>query len=291
MRPDWYQATIEDEPQRVFEILQKLGHEVRSADSLARKHRYNQGFAVLHNDDGVVAHVLLGGNGGKPHAFATSDAADKFMDVLRTEWPERHLVTRVDAAEDFVEAGCYERLREACRRVAESRRMRFAQQTDELNPTAGRTQYIGSPKSDYRARLYEKGFEVIGKQVRKLQDVSGMILDPRTGELIDPADWARLELQARPKCEEAKRAAASASMEQIWTFSEWAHELASEAMALDLERYYIRTRKQSKDEEALRWMCQQYGGPLGRLLTSSGGTWSSAGEALGRIMAKVSRQP
>lgn len=288
MRPDWYQATIEDSPARVLEVVGKLGQELRPADQLARKHRYDQGFAVLHHDQGVVAHVFVGGNGGKPHALATSDAADGFMDLVRNEWPDRHLVTRVDPCQDFLEPGGYDRLRAVALKVAAGRRMRFAQHVDELNPQAGRTQYIGSTSSDYRARLYEKGFEVIGKQERKLQDVAGLVLNTHTGELVRPEDWNRLELQARPKGEEARRFAASATMEQVWGMTDWAHELAREAMALELERGFIRTRKQSKDEEALRWMCHQYGGMLMRQHGDHKG-WAAVGEKLGRIIAQQVR--
>lgn len=285
MRPDWYQATIEDGPSRVLDLVGKLGHEMRPADQLARKHRYEQGFAVLNHDLGVVAHVFVGGNGGKPHALATSDASDAFMSLVRNEWPDRHLVTRVDPAQDFVEPGGYDRLRAVALKIAQGHRMRFAQHVDELNPNAGRTQYIGSTSSDYRGRLYEKGLEVIGKQQRKLQDVGGMVLDTNTGELVRPEDWNRLELQARPKGEEARRFAASASMEHIWGMTDWAHELAREAMALELERGFIRTRKQSKDEEALRWMCKHYGAMLMRRKGAYKG-WSDVGEEIGRIIGQ-----
>lgn len=288
MRPDWYQATVEDDPSRVLETVGKLGHKLNPADQLARRYRYEQGFAVEHNDQGVVAHVFVGGNGGNPHVLATSDAADAAMTMLRTEWPSRHLVTRVDPCQDFVEPGGYDRLRAVALKVAQEHRMRFAQHVDDLNPNAGRTQYIGSPSSEYRGRLYEKGLEVIGKQGRKLQDVAGLVLDIGTGELVQPQDWNRLELQARPKGELARRFAAEASMEQIWGMTDWAHELAREALALELERGFIRTRKQSKDEEALRWMCQQYGAVLTRRHGAHAG-WAGVGEEIGKIIAQQVR--
>lgn len=290
MRPDWYQATIEESPSRVLEVVGKLGHEMRPADQLARKHRYEQGFTVLHNEQGAVAHIFVGGNGGKPHALATSEAAVPFMSLVRNEWPDRHLVTRVDPAQDFIEPAGYDRLRSVALKVAQEHRMRFAQHVDELNPMAGRTQYIGSTSSEYRGRLYEKGLEMIAKQERKLQDVGGRILDTDSGELIKPEDLVRLELQARPKGELARRFAAQATMEQVWGMTDWAHELANEAMALDLERAFIRTRKRSKDDEALRWMCQQYGGVLVRRHGALKG-WSALGEELGQIIAQqVQRQ-
>lgn len=288
MRFDWYQVTIEASPNAVLESVLKLGHEVRPCDGMARKHRYRQGWAVHHNSRGVVATVFAGGNGDKPHAFATSEHTDEFVSLVREQWPVEHLVTRMDSAQDFNEEGAYNRLRRVARRVAKAHRMRFPKIEDTLNPAAGRTQYIGSQTSDYRARLYEKGLEVVGRLdvVRRGQIEAGSVAgvtNELTGELVDPANWVRLELQARPKGEEARRLAATATPEQAWGFTEWSHELAKEAMALELERIYMRTHKVSKDEEALRWMCQQYGGMLGRL-ESDLGDFACVGLEIGRII-------
>lgn len=284
MRFDWYQATIEDTPAHTIETLKKLGHEVRQADGPAKAYRYKQGWEIHHNQRGVVARIFAGGNGEKPHALASSDETDVFVDLVRNEWSERHLVTRMDAAQDFNEAGAYPRLYRVARKVAKARRMRFPAIADKLNPESGRTQYIGAKGSDYLGRLYEKGWEQMAK-VKGL--LPGMrletILNTSTGEQVKPEDWVRLELQARPKGEEARRLAAVATPEQAWTFTEWTQELAREAMALDLERFYIRTRKMSKDEEAVRWMCHQYGGQLSRLQNDLG-DWACVGLELGRII-------
>lgn len=284
MRFDWYQTTIEDTPSRVVATLLKLGHEVRQADGPAKAYRYKQGWEIHHNQRGVVARIFAGGNGDKPHALASSDETDAFVDLVRNEWAGKHLVTRMDSAQDFNEAGAYRRLRRVARKVAKARHMSFRAVVDELNPTAGRTQYIGSNKSDYLGRLYEKGFEQLAK-VKGL--LPGMHLDSitnmSTGEQVKPEDWVRLELQARPQGEEARRLAAIATPEQAWSFTDWTQELAKEALALDLERFYVRTRKMSKDEEALRWMCQQYGGMLGRL-HSDLGDYACVGLEIGRII-------
>jgi hypothetical protein len=111
-----------------------------------------------------------------------------------------------------------------------------------------------------------------------------------TGEDIRPEDWVRLELQARPQGEEARRLASVATPEQAWTFTDWSQHLAREAMALDLERFYVRTRKVSKDEEAMRWMCQQYGGMLSRFQADVG-DWACVGLELGRIIQEQQGKP
>lgn len=298
MRFDWYQATIEDKPTDVVGMLAKLGHEVRVADGPAKAYRYKQGWEVHHNERGVVARVFAGGNGDKPHAIASSDETDAFVDLVRNEWAGRHLVTRMDAAQDFNEAGAYRRLRRVARKVAKDHRLGFPSISDELNAKAGRTQYIASPKSDYRARLYEKGWEQVAKLQALFKATTRAVIEVEkfitvrnyaTGEDIRPEDWVRLELQARPQGEEARRLASVATPEQAWTFTDWSQHLAREAMALDLERFYVRTRKVSKDEEAMRWMCQQYGGMLSRFQADVG-DWACVGLELGRIIQEQQGQ-
>lgn len=292
MKFDWYQTTIHHDPMQVLSTISKLGHEVRPNDGIAKAYRYKQGFEVHHHQRGVIATVLMGGNGDHPHAWATSDDAPAFADLVRNEWPDHHLVTRLDAAEDFVEAGAYERLRKVCRKVAKGHRLRFSQQADELNPMAGRTQYIGSPQSDYRGRLYEKGFEMVGKLDAQLQALHlstkaiSSIVDESTGRIVNPSDWIRLELQARPKQEDGRRKAAYASPEQAWTFTSWTNDLAKEALALDLERYYVRTRKISKDDAAMRWMCKQYASMLRRQHDDLG-SWDMVGREIARVIQEV----
>lgn len=286
MRFDYYAARVEADPRSVIPELQKLGHEVRRCDGLAKSYHYDFGFQVHHHQKGLVATVMMGGNNGPhPFAFASSDATDSFVDLVRTNWPDRHLPTRMDPVQDFNDSRAFKRLRKICRDVAKARRLAFPAIVDDLNPNAGRTQYLGSPGSDYRVRLYEKGWEQVGKlgiASRGLPD-DFRIRNEATGELVKPADWVRLEGQCRPKGEEARRLAAIATPEQAWGFTPWMHELAKRAMAIDLERLYIRTGKRSTDEQALRWMCGQYANVLQRLRADLG-DWQSVGLTIGEII-------
>lgn len=294
MRFDWYQATIEEDPVLLIGTVSKLGHEVRANDSLAKRYRYRQGWDVHHNSLGVVAHVLAGGNGKNPHAFASSQATDAFADLVRNEWPDRHLVTRLDAAEDFNEAGAFDRIRPCSRRIAKRHRLSFAQVADDLNPLQGRTQYLGSPSSDYRVRLYEKGFEELGKLLKvwtkgepsEMHQQVTSIHNELTGEWVKPEDWTRLEIQVRPRQEEGRRQAAYCTPEQAWGFTDWSKELAKEAMALELQRIVIRTKKQSADDEQLMWMCRQYGKMLSRL-HSDLGDWQCVGHEIGQVIKRT----
>lgn len=286
MRFDYYATRVEVPPPVLIGELQKLGHELRPCDGLAKAYRYQQGFQVHHHQKGVVATVMAGGNGAHPFAFASSDSTDAFVDLVRSMWPEQHLPTRLDPAQDFNDSSAFQRLRKIGRGVAKEHGLAFPAISDELNPNSGRTQYLGSPKSDYRVRLYEKGWEQVGKL--GIVAPGGLpddfrILNESTGELVRPSDWVRLEGQCRPQGEEARRLAAVASPEQAWGFTAWTHELAKRAMAIDLERLYIRTRKRSTDEQALHWMCGQYSNMLQRLKADLG-DWQSVGLTIGEII-------
>lgn len=292
MNFDWYQTTIHADPVTVLQTIGKLGHELRANDGLARMYRYNQGFQVHHSNLGIVANVVMGGNGGNAHAWATSDHSPVFADLVRNEWPDSHLVTRLDTAADFIEEGSYEKLRKVCKKVAKGYRLKFAQQADDLNQHAGRTQYMGSPTSDYRSRLYEKGFQVLGQipeisrgqipiaAVTKYQDMDGNV--------FNPAHWSRLELQVRPKHEEGRYKAAHATPEESWFFSEWTSALAKSALLLEMERYYIRTKKQSTDEKAFKAMCGQYRNVLMRLRHDLG-SWECLGLTIDETLKEISK--
>lgn len=293
MRFDWYQTTIEEKPLPALEKLSKLGDEVRPADGMAKCYHYTQGWAIHSNTRGIVAHVFAGGNGGKVHALASSDHTDAFVDLVRNEWADLHLVTRMDAAQDFNEERCYDRLRRVTRRIAKRHRLSFPQYSDALNPAAGRTQYIGSPKSDYRARLYEKGWEQVGKVVEQLKcgDPKSFqfIHNTATGETVRPQDWTRIELQVRPRQEDARRLAATLTPEQAWGCTDWAREMAQEAMALDLQKIVMRTRKLSADDEAMRWMCRHYGNMLHRLQADLG-SWDCVGLQIGETLRMMATE-
>lgn len=171
--------------------------------------------------------------------------------------------------------------------MAKKAKLAFPAVIDELNAKAGRTQYLGSPKSDYRVRIYEKGWEQVyklGVQAPEALPGDFRILNTATGEMVKPEDWTRIEGQCRPQGEEARRIAAIVSPEQAWTFTPWMQELAKRALSLDLQRAYIRTRKQSTDEQALRWMCDQYANMLTRLKGDLG-DWQSVGLTIGDMIA------
>jgi hypothetical protein len=282
MRFDWYEGAILDDPVVVLDQLRKLGHSLKPCDGLARMKSFRQGFQVIHNDLGTVATVVMGGNDRKDdrpylYAWASSENTDNYVALVRDRWPEDHLVSRADPAEDFIEEGITKRMLPVMKRVAKKHKLKFARRMDMLDKTAGITQYMGSDSSDYKVRGYEKGYEQIGKidvflakNGVKADRENLMITNTLTGEMIRPQDWFRLELQMRPRQEDAKRLLATLTPEQAWGCTTWTRDLALEAMALDLERIVMRTRKHTTTDESLGWMCRFYSGAIEKTVAEKG---------------------
>jgi len=278
MRFDWYQCTISAPSKDVFHSIAALGDSLEKSDSLARVYRGDSGYRVMR-DGRSIATLVMGGQYGsdRVHAWATSDDTDSFVDVVRNEWPEAHQVTRADAAEDFVEGSSKGVIVDAMLNLARrNRRMYCEHVTKPTDEEGGQTLYLGSKTSDYRCRWYEKGFEQLGK-INSASNMMGVIFHGRSvqmttpdGKSVNASDWSRLELQARPKGDEARYAASQASPEELWTFSKWTKQLAEEVLGLSLARAYLRSHKVSGDEEKVYWLTRQYGGFLVRLAAEMG---------------------
>ena len=293
MRFDYYSASIEDDSKPVIEVLWKLGDELQPCHNLAKAYHFDKGYAVMRQDSGLVCKVFYK-PGSKPYAFASSDATDEFCDLVRNEWPDKHLVTRMDPCQDFYDVKARRKLTGIARRMAKDRRMRLSVICDPLDPTAGQTTYLGSPSSEYRLRIYDKGWEQFGKLQKRLGRNADLLPKDITftmpgGQQVQPDQWIRAELQARPKEEAARRLAATCTPEQAWGMADWTHDLAKKAFALELQRIYIRAHKQSEDDKALRWMLRQYKGPLLRMASDLGG-WDCVGLTLGEMLKEIERQ-
>lgn len=293
MRFDYYAATIEDDPARVLGTLEKLGHSLDECHRLAAAYRYAEGYTVQHQNTGAACKVFFK-PGQRPYAFASSDATEAFCDLVRNEWTDRHLVTRLDPCQDFYDVRARRKLTGIMRRMAKDRRMRLRVIYDPLDPTAGQTTYLGGESSEYRMRTYDKGWEQFGK-LQKQCGRKGIVLpkDMRMtlpdGVRVSPDQWIRAELQARPKDEAARRVAASSTPEQAWGLTGWTQELARQAFSLELDRIYFRARRLSKDDAAIRWMLRQYRAPLLRMVDDLGG-WNCVGLTLGEVMTRMDKE-
>lgn len=271
---DWYQTTIHDAIQNVVPMLEDaLNCHVVEAKTGMMGYDW-RGF--LNDDEGITRATLLYGsrnpNQNKPHAFATSESAQKFMDVMRNEWAGRHTVTRIDVAEDMYGQGLFEEIQAKMVQLSKKQRITTSVAGDWLSDDkrGGRTIYLGAPTSDVRARLYEKGKEV----ANKLFFSKGYAVPEGF-----PMDWVRLELQCRPTRLQ-REVAATIPLEQFWGFAKWSNRLAEDVFSMSVPRVAQIDWKKSRDEEVLKWVGKQYGKLFLRRLDKLG-SWEAVGKELG----------
>lgn len=279
---DWYQASVQASQVGSREVVmwaRGLGDEVREAPGLARMYRYGEAWRVYRDGVGPLCTVLGSADHGGSHVIASGEHAEPFARVFRSRFPE-HQVTRADVAYDFFGGADYDRDRARLRVIAEAHRVSFPQIADELDEGAGRTQYLGSPRSSARVRFYEKGLEVQGAMRRQIAGGVPVTLVTEDGEIVEPSEWLRLECQVRPEKGEARQRLASAEPREFWGCSPVLRAVFQEFFGGEVETCSIQVKRgKSEAEKALLLLCLQYGRHLGRLLEGAG-----SDEAFGRLI-------
>lgn len=260
MRFDWYQATIAAHPVEVVEgLLAGLGGDLEVRDCRAHN-GYTQGFQIV-DAAGEVARIDAGGSNGDPNAKASGDHTDAFVRVVREMWPELHRVTRCDPAQDFEEAGAFDKLMGVCIGHADEqpKPLKVEHAGDWHRAEDGRTLYVGSRKSPFRARLYEKGVQLQRELPHRAHEFS--------------RDRVRLELQARP-AGTLRHLAAVATPEQVWGFATWTRMLAEKAMGVVVPKASVSTYREADHWRSFRWMVGQYGRALEKCVEDLG-SWEA----------------
>ena len=180
------------------------------------------------------------------------------VERLRSRFP--HRCTRVDSCVDFERPGAFEELLRPVLKAKEEHKLYGEKRGDWEFPELGRTQYLGASSSAVRARLYEKGKQPEYRHLSRF-------------------DLCRLEIQVRP-AKDAKDEYSKLSALEVWGASKWTRQLASEVLSEMLDPHPPGTvRKDTKRDQALRWMCSQYGPHLVSLAGDLGG-WEVLGLTL-----------
>lgn len=277
MRCDWYQATINDNIQNVIGILSNnLGGNLKIAQSGMMGYQKR---AFLDDENGSTLSTILWDGRTEsqqlPHAFATSENAPDFMNLVRDSWRDSHRVTRIDVCEDLQGSGLFEDMSAKLQEIAKSKRVKTSVAGDWLTPDSpdGRTLYVGSPSSPCRVRLYEKGKEIAKKAFhsRGWGTPEGF-----------PIDWVRLELQCRPSKGVQREVSASLPLEEFWGFSAFSLEVADKLAGMNVPRVKPTKYTKNADDAVLDFMVKQYGNVLMRKFKSTG-SWEAVGAFLGEI--------
>lgn len=229
-------------------------------------HTFAERLSFNSIEGGEIGAVQWGGRqGDRVMLEVKGEHSPRVAELLRGRFS--HRVTRVDACADFDAPGAFSRLYRACRAIKKAHGIVGGKFGDwEDFPEKGRTLYLGARSSVTRARLYEKG------------------LQPEYQHLNKP-NWVRLEVQVRP-AGEAKVGFSKASPLDMWGASKWSRDIAAQVLKEHVDPHPAGTvYRLSERENALRWMCKQYGAHLLSLADDLGG-WECIGLTLAEMMAE-----
>lgn len=263
VRFDAYTATTnEARPEDVLGLVWAPGDEVKQGRGFQT---FGNRMSVRNVAGDEVAAVQWGGSqADRVMLEVKGERTPEVVERLRSRFP--HRCTRVDSCADFERPGAFEELLGPVLRAKADHRLYGERRGDWEMPELGRTQYLGANSSPIRARLYEKGKQ---PEYRHL----------------DRPNLCRLEIQVRPQ-KEAKTAYATLSAIEVWGASRWTRQLASEVLETMLDPHPPGTvRRDSKRDQALRWMAGQYGPALVSLAADLGG-WDVLGLTLREMVTE-----
>lgn len=226
-------------------------------------HTFAESVWVNDESGDRVASVSFGGQQGDRIMIEVKGArTPDVVERLRSDF--EHRCTRVDSCFDLEAPGAFERLLEPVLKAKADHKLWGEKRGDWEMPELGRTQYLGAPSSAIRARLYEKGKQPEFRHLSRF-------------------DLCRLEIQVRP-AKEAKDEFSKLSALEVWGASKWTRQLAADVLEQYLDAHPPGTvRKDTKRDQALRWMVKQYAPHLVSLASDLGG-WKELGLTLGEMV-------
>lgn len=234
---DWYECTyFGANPLEIIRAIERA-HPFALIEPDVAKYGYRVGQVFKHGGEAMVR-IWWEGNDGV-HVSATSGNAHVLAPLLRAQGV--HFVTRLDACEDWIEHGLFDRMAAGLIDYAVANRIVITQQGDWVRGQA-RTLYLGSKQSAVRLVLYEKGYE----------------------QGANP-DWVRLEVRVRPKGRIAREAVSKWSPAEAFGAARWVVE-ALKGIGWDhLQAHSIGSvYRPSNDERARRALRKQYGAIIAR---------------------------
>ena len=105
---DWYQAGVTESPEYVLQRLSGA-FDMASIERSKPRNGYAEAIQVKRGST-TLCEALWGGNtGGRVLVMGTGDNAAPVASLVRSEWPDHHLV-RADVAEDYDEPDAFESL-------------------------------------------------------------------------------------------------------------------------------------------------------------------------------------
>ena len=264
-RFDAYTATAHVQPEHFVRAVWSTAAASDVCQQGGGYHGFDNKRSFRGADGAEWASILWGGrrHGDLVMCEVKGERTPDFVHALREAVPD-HRCTRVDSAADIEEEGIWDRLLPVVLDIKKRYRLRGEKRGDWDFPEDGRTQYLGSPSSAVRVRMYEKGRQPEYRRLGRF-------------------DWVRVECQVRPE-KDAKTTYSRVTPSEVWGASPYTRDLAAvilEAHISPLPPYAA--RRENPRDRALRFMCQQYGAHL-LSLHDDLGDWQAVGLTLNEIM-------
>lgn len=233
LRLDWYEATLECETVSVIGLAMLVGQSIDGEEAKLTVGRGMRGYRRSHRieSSNFDIQILDLHDSGWPHIIGTGASADAAKRIARSI-ADVGRVTRIDIACDSLEG--WNRASQRFMQWAEDHpNSQTTVNGDFIRGERGRTLYLGSPQSERRIRVYEKGIQ--------------LGLDP---------DWVRVEFQYRPPNRNAK----------AWAFEASTADIANSYRAFvalrATEGFYSPPAYQPPGREPLFALARQYGNVL-----------------------------
>lgn len=246
MNFDYYAATLPAQISHCQETIKEEFSGIFAAEKPVSPYK----MGVRHMETGF--RLYWGGENPRPFFVSSGRSAVSGADFVRTVYPS-HRVSRIDVAVDFDEVGGFDRVRALLDPIARQRNVDLLFMGDpDPASKAGRTMYYGSPTSDVRICLYEKGLR-----------------EARTGSQTASEGWTRLELRVRPR-KERKAIAARSTASELWGFSKWSAEVSEKVLHQIVPFTPDPSLRRSASENAINHMMRQYGARIAEYISQHG---------------------
>lgn len=260
-RFDWYQCTLDDDPDHVLENLCR-GLDMASVRPCRGINSYLRGAEVYRSQDRPLARVYWGGNPGT-HVLISGADCPEVVPVLRRYHPS-HRVTRLDVCEDFEAPSFFNDITKEL--------IDFAIKNDLTIDTRGdwergkaRTLYIGAAESAVRLVVYEKGYE--------------------QGQGDSRPYWVRVEARLRPQGADSRSRLALKSPKECLGAG-WLPHAFDYIDWLEVEPLRVGKVWRSRDTDRARLhLVKQYAGTLTGWAEELG-SWEELGRTLSRLVAE-----
>lgn len=234
---DWYQASFPGVDEDEFIGRYLADHDLASVSHYRGKtHGYERGY-VIKVGDVTEVNLLCGGNQDAPlNAWASGQQSRGFADWSRLRFP-RHYMTRGDGAIDINRPGAWSQLLDVHSELRSAYpRVSTSVVGDLFEQKRGMTLYFGSPRSEARARFYQKGLQL--------------------PEAESP-HWCRAEIMVRPKGPQ-RQLLATQPADRLWSYTRWGRDAYQALRGFDPGQAVRETPRRTDLERRLAAMHAQY---------------------------------